>query len=292
MSSALKETVVSFPSTPGVYIMKDVKGDVIYVGKAKDLRKRVSSYFLSRRDIKTSHLVGNIASIEYILTKTEYEALLLENNLIKQNLKKKLYTIYDYNILAETIVSGKNGRNVAQLVKAIENKNTVILKNYASAHNNDIRDRYVEPYAFTTNYVQIWCYCQDENKNKLFKVSRIGSVEIMPETWQNEADHRAGYIDIFRMNSEHTTTVKLKLNLRAANLLMEEYPLASKYLTKLSQNEWLLVTDVCSMDGVGRFVMGLLDDIEIVESPELQKYITFHLKNSRIPTNTVDQKLR
>ena len=64
--------------------MKDVKGDVIYVGKAKDLRKRVSSYFLSRRDIKTSHLVGNIASIEYILTKTEYEALLLENNLIKQ----------------------------------------------------------------------------------------------------------------------------------------------------------------------------------------------------------------
>lgn len=218
---------------------------------------------------------------------TEEEACILksaiesidENNLLKQNLKKKLYTVYDYNILAETIVSGKNGRNVAQLVKAIENKNTVILKNYASAHSNDIRDRYVEPYAFTTNYVQIWCYCKDENKNKLFKVSRIGSVEIMPQSWQNEADHRAGYIDIFRMNSEHTTTVKLKLNLRAANLLMEEYPLASKHLTKVSPNEWLLVTDVCSMDGVGRFVMGLLDDIEIVESPELQEYITSHLKN-------------
>ena len=218
---------------------------------------------------------------------TEEEACILksaienidENNLLKQNLKKKLYTVYDYNILAETIVSGKNGRNVAQLVKAIENKNTVILKNYASAHSNDIRDRYVEPYAFTTNYVQIWCFCKDENKNKLFKVSRIGNVEILPETWQNETDHQAGYIDIFRMNSEHTTTVKLKLNLRAANLLMEEYPLASKYLTKLSPNEWLLVTDVCSMDGVGRFVMGLLDDIEIVESPELQEYIASRLKN-------------
>ena len=120
---------------------------------------------------------------------------------------------------------------------------------------------------------------QDENKNKLFKVSRIGNVEILPETWQNEADHQAGYIDIFRMNSEHTTTVKLKLNLRAANLLMEEYPLVSKYLTKLSPNEWLLVTDVCSMDGVGRFVMGLLEDIEIVESPELQEYIATRLKN-------------
>jgi len=225
--------------------------------------------------------------ISQLIHFTEEEAYILksaiesidENNLLKQNLKTKLYTVYDYNILAETIVSGKNGRNVAQLVQAIENKNTVILKNYASAHSNDIRDRYVEPYAFTTNYVQIWSYCPEENKNKLFKISRIGTVEILPETWQYEADHRAGYIDIFRMNSDHTTPVKLKLNLRAANLLVEEFPLASKYLTQLSENEWMLVTDVCSMDGVGRFVMGLLDDIEIVESPELQKYIADHLKN-------------
>ncbi|MCW1735968.1 hypothetical protein [Anaerorudis cellulosivorans] len=57
---------------------------------------------------------------------------------------------------------------------------------------------------------------------------------------------------------------------------MEEFPLASKYLTKLSENEWMLTPDVCSMDGVGRFVMGLLDGIEIVELPELQKYIVAH----------------
>lgn len=84
------------------------------------------------------------------------------------------------------------------------------------------------------------------------------------------------YIDIFRMNSDHTTSVTLKLNLCAATLLVEEFPLASKYLTKLSENEWMLITDVCSMDGVGRFVMGLLDGIEIVELPELQKYIVAH----------------
>jgi hypothetical protein len=65
------------------------------------------------------------------------------------------------------------------------------------------------------------------------------------------------------MNSDRTTPGTLKLNLRAANLLLEEFPLASKYLTQLSQNEWMLVTDVCCMDGVGRFVMGLLDDIVI-----------------------------
>ncbi len=212
---------------------------------------------------------------------TEEEAFILksaienidENNLLKQNLKKKLYTVYNYNILAETIVSGKNGRNVQQLVEAIENKRTVILHNYASAHGNDIRDRHVEAYAFTTNYVQVWCYCPEENTNKLFKVSRIGSVEVLPENWKHEENHKSGYIDIFRMNSDELLPIKLKLGLRSANLIIEEFPLATKYLLKLPNNEWLLDIEVCSFDGVGRFVMGLLDDIEIIDSHELEKHI-------------------
>lgn len=218
---------------------------------------------------------------------TEEEAYILksaiesidENNLLKQNLKKKLYTVYDYNILAETIVSGKNGRNVQQLVQAIENKKRVVLKNYSSAHGNDIRDREVEAYAFTTNYVQVWCYCPEENKNKLFKISRIGSVEILPETWQYEANHQSGYIDVFRMNSDETMPVKLKLGLRSASLLVEEFPLASKYLNKISDNEWIFESDVCTYDGVGRFILGLLDDIEIIDTPELEQYIAVRLKN-------------
>lgn len=212
---------------------------------------------------------------------TEEEAFILksaienidENNLLKQNLKKKLYTVYNYNILAETIVSGKNGKNVQQLVEAIENKRPVILRNYSSAHGNDIRDRHVEAYAFTTNYVQVWCYCPEEITNKLFKVSRIGSVEVLQEKWQHEENHKSGCIDIFRMNSCEMKHIKLKLGLRSANLLIEEFPLATKQLQKLPNNEWLLDTDVCSYDGVGRFVMGLLDDIEIIDSPEFFHYI-------------------
>ena len=65
--------------------MKDATGKIIYVGKAKDLRNRVTSYFLSGRDVKTSYLVSKIVSIEYIITGNEYEALVLENNLIKQH---------------------------------------------------------------------------------------------------------------------------------------------------------------------------------------------------------------
>ncbi|WP_321990843.1 excinuclease ABC subunit UvrC [Marispirochaeta aestuarii] len=80
----LKEQVAEFPHSPGVYIMRDSSSRVIYVGKAVDLRKRAGSYFIGEKDIKTRFLVQRIASIEYIVTANEYEALVLENNLIKQ----------------------------------------------------------------------------------------------------------------------------------------------------------------------------------------------------------------
>ena len=77
------------PHEPGCYLYKDRDGRIIYVGKAKDLRKRVSSYF-SKNDLdpKTASLVGNIGDIDYIITGNELEALILENNLIKKNLPK------------------------------------------------------------------------------------------------------------------------------------------------------------------------------------------------------------
>ncbi|MDC7125232.1 MAG: excinuclease ABC subunit UvrC [Spirochaetales bacterium] len=80
----LKALVSEFPETPGVYLMKDKSGKIIYVGKALNLKKRVSSYFLKNRDPKTKILVSKIDNIETILTESEYEALLLENILIKK----------------------------------------------------------------------------------------------------------------------------------------------------------------------------------------------------------------
>ncbi len=72
------------PNRPGVYIMKDRGGRVLYVGKALDIKKRVRSYFTGKHEVKTRVLVGKIASVEHIVTKNEYEALVLENNLIKK----------------------------------------------------------------------------------------------------------------------------------------------------------------------------------------------------------------
>lgn len=79
-----REQARALPKNPGCYLMKDSSGVVIYVGKAKNLHRRVNQYFLPGRDPKTQALVGKISRIEHIITGNEYEALVLENNLIKR----------------------------------------------------------------------------------------------------------------------------------------------------------------------------------------------------------------
>ncbi len=80
----LKRKLNLLPAKPGVYLMKDSTGNIIYVGKAKVLKNRVRSYFKGSHDHKTQKLVSNISDFEYILTSSEVEALLLECNLIKK----------------------------------------------------------------------------------------------------------------------------------------------------------------------------------------------------------------
>lgn len=91
MTSSVPPRDRAFPDRPGVYIMTDAEGRTIYVGKARSLRARVRSYFNGEKDIKTRFLLANMADIEVIITATEYDALILENNLIKQ--RKPRYNI-------------------------------------------------------------------------------------------------------------------------------------------------------------------------------------------------------
>ena len=73
---------IKFPEEPGVYLMKDSKGNVIYVGKAKSLKKRLASYFQKNIPDRVSFLMSRVEDIDYIATDTETEALLLEYNFI------------------------------------------------------------------------------------------------------------------------------------------------------------------------------------------------------------------
>lgn len=212
---------------------------------------------------------------------TEEEAVILkraiesidDTNLLKQNLKRKLYSVYDNKILADTIVRGSNAATVHTLIEAIEQQKQVILKDYRSSHGGAVRDRRVEPFAFTTNYVQVWCFDTESHSCKLFKLSRIGSVEITNEAWQWQQSHVRGFIDVFRMNGSERHHIRLELGMLAHNLLIEEYPLAEQYLSSTDNGRWVLETDVANYAGVARFVVGLMDDIRIIDTPELEQYI-------------------
>ena len=92
MNKLIQSKLELLPTSPGCYIHKDKNGSIIYVGKAKNLRNRVRSYFRGSHDTKTEALVSEIEDFEFIVTESNIEALLLEINLIKENQPK-------YNIM-------------------------------------------------------------------------------------------------------------------------------------------------------------------------------------------------
>lgn len=240
--------------------------------------------FLIRRTgdcIRIDKESPHFKDISQLVHFTEEEAVILkraiesidDTNLIKHNLRRKLYTVYDNKSLADTIVKGKNSAIVHNLVEAIGERRQVVLHDYSSSHGGGVRDRHVEPFSFTTNYVQVWCYDLDDGRCKSFKTSRIGSVEVLDSPWRHEEEHREGFTDIFRMNGGQRTRVRLQLGMRAHNLLIEEYPLAERDLHCDGDDRWILDTEVADMAGVGRFVIGLLDDIRLVDAPALADYL-------------------
>ncbi|MCG8687593.1 MAG: excinuclease ABC subunit UvrC, partial [Desulfobacterales bacterium] len=100
ISKIIREKYDQAPHQPGVYLMKDRKGKILYVGKAKDLKKRLSSYFVKKEqaEVKTAALLSMVADFDLVITQSDQEAFILESNLIKENAPK-------YNVILK---DGKN----------------------------------------------------------------------------------------------------------------------------------------------------------------------------------------
>lgn len=243
------------------------------------VRKRGKYYSLD----KSSPYFKDITSLVHF---TEEEAYILKraiesvdgNTSLKQNLKHKLYKVYDYEILSEIVVRTGIADSVHFLYEAIKEKKQVLFRQYRSSNSQVVKDRLVEPFAFTANNNEIWCYEPASGMNKLFKVSRITKVEMTERPWQSEMEHREGFIDVFHNSSELRLPITLRLGMIAANLLIEEFPLAEKYMQKVDDSHWIFSTNVCRYEGVARFILGLYEDIEIIDSPELEKFLEEKVK--------------
>lgn len=212
----------------------------------------------------------------YILTKAIHS--IHENNVLKSNLTNKLYALYDFDRVVETIVKPSNSETVHQLIKAIGEKKQVVLRQYRSSNGNIVRDRLVEPYDLTTNYTYVWAFDPESRNCKMFRISRIEVVEVLDCKYQYESQHQKMTMDVFRISKTEQTKVRLRLSLRAYNLMIEEFPLSEKYITPLDDNYWQFSAPVCGFEGVGRFVTGLCDEIYIEEPEAFRTYIHEKIK--------------
>ncbi|MBO5801146.1 MAG: WYL domain-containing protein [Alistipes sp.] len=248
------------------FVVQNLGGGVYKLGKESRHFKDISQ--LVHFTDEEAHIVNQLI-----------EAL-DDTNMLKQNLRRKLTSIYDCTSMAQSIVRGRNAQNVNALLEAMTQRRQVVLRDYASSNTGVVRDRVVEPFGFTTNYVQVWCYEVDSGLNKIFKTSRIGGVDILDDTWQHAESHEEGYIDIFRMTGFEQHRVCIRLGMMAHNLLLEEYPLAERDIIQQGDS-WLLDTKVCNYRGVGRFVLGLMDDVEVLENEEFKEYLRTKLQEAK-----------
>jgi len=194
------------------------------------------------------------------------------NNALKRDLQRKLASAYDCTSIANYIDNPANAANIEALNEAIKNKKQVVLRGYASAHSDETRDRVVEPFSFTENMIDVWAYDVENAEPRMFKVTRIHAVEETDTGWEFQAKHKVPKPDVFRMTGKINEKIVLQLNTRAKSLLVEEFPLAEKDL-KREDGNWVLRTTINSVEGAGRFVIGLAADIKILQGKKLLDYI-------------------
>ena len=164
--------------------------------------------------------------------------------------------------------------SLAVLKKAMSARQMVMLHNYSSPHSHTVSDRIVEPFLFIDDGRNVRCHEVSTHMNKTFKVARMESAEMLDVPWAFADGHKRVFTDIFAFSGERRSRVSVLLGQLSRNLLLEEYPAAADFLSQSDGTHWLLEIDVASFRGIGRFVMGLLDDIDVLGNDAFKSYIS------------------
>ena len=195
-----------------------------------------------------------------------------DTNAMKNELKLKLSAVYEATNIKKYTINKGVSKTIGDLAAAIKHKRTVVLHHYASSRSNTVKDYQVEPFVFTTNYLDVWAFDVNDKINKTFKVARIGEVEVLEKDWVNESAHQEEPTDSFRSHSSQTFHVKLKLTQVAKNRMVEDFPLTAREIIQ-DKDAWYYEGDVRSMEGIGRFVLSLPEHITILEGEEVRQYV-------------------
>jgi proteasome accessory factor C len=205
------------------------------------------------------------------------------NGPLKSAVLKKLSMHSELDSMPRLFLKAHLGNLVEQLNHAMRNKHQVTLRHYHSANSNEVRDRVIEPIHFGDNYGNIVGLDVEDQQCKQFKLDRIGEVVESHKTFVYESLHEQRTADIFGLAGDNVMWITLHLSLRAYLLLREEYPLALPYL-KSENEKYIFHGPVVNFGGIGRFVMGLFDEIEITAPAEFKEYVNHKLINNKNKT--------
>lgn len=244
---------------------------------------KVAGFTMKKKGTSVHKLLTNSChkiELSQLIHLSDEEAYLLHNLIgaltsdcqVAINLEKKLTALFDATSVTEIIGNKVAGENIMRLRQAIDEKKQVTLVGYESGNTMSISDRLVEPIKFSTNYTDVYAYEVATGITKVFKISRISQVEVSLTDWQHEHQHGKIETDCFRMAGKEDIPVTLKMTLKAKNLLIEEYPLSSKYIS-FDGEHWWFKGNVKELAGVGRFTLGLADQITVTDTPVLKDYV-------------------
>lgn len=160
---------------------------------------------------------------------------------------------------------------ILQLIRAGVNTGRCLkLYRYRSLTSNNIKDRLVEPLEITEDERYLIAWDKDKNDQRQFKLDRIEDVDVLDQLV--ESNRIASPMDLFGLTGEEWLQVQLKLSTTAQHLLLEEFPLSRPFIRMTNQD---IIFDgmVRNWKGIGRFVLGLPGEIEIIGPIDFKKYI-------------------
>lgn len=242
--SKVKEILSVIPSNPGVYQYFDAEGTILYVGKAKNLKKRVSSYFSKTHDsARLNMLVRRIADIKYIIVDTEYDALLLENNLIKTHQPRYNINLKDDKTYPWLCIKNERFPRIFSTRRMIKDGSTYFGP-YASVRTmRTLLDLSRQIFKTRTCNYNMAQESIDKGKFRVCLEYHIGNCLGPCEGKQSEEDYNeniAALKDIIkgeigqvtRMLKEQMTELAMDLKFEKANLLKEKLLILENYQAK------------------------------------------------------------
>jgi proteasome accessory factor C len=157
-----------------------------------------------------------------------------------------------------------------RLTEALENKKRIRLINYRDASGRVSRARYLEPVAFQQDYTYLYAYDLDKRGYRQFHLGRVGLVEVLEEDVIDS--HFQAIPDLFGWTGASWLTINLDLTPRAKQLLLEEYPQATPYVSPLTGGRWLAALPLKGFEGCGRWCLGLCAEVNVLSGGDGERF--------------------